>query len=407
MRISYEWFIAVRFLKEGRMQSVLIFVGVAFGVAVMVFVSALLAGLQASLVAKTLSVQPHIVLNPADLDARDVGNADGAAVFSHRQKNTQRPKSIDDWRRKEATVGAVPGVKAVASTVRGSVLVSRAGATSSVTLMGVEPRNYTRIVDIEGKMIAGHFRLGASEAVIGRDLAGDLGVGLGDKVRVVYTKDSTAIFSVVGLFDMGNKQVNQRWLFVPIREAQSLLDLASRVTDMEVRVNNVYDAEVISRHLAVQTGLQTDSWMTLNEQLLQALRSQSASGYVINVFVILAVALGISSVLAVSVVNKAREIGIMKATGTSRHSVMRIFMLQGALVGLIGSLLGALIGALFLVMYVALMKNPDGTMPFTVELEWERFAQAIVIATVLGLVSAVVPARRAASLDPAEVIAHG
>ena len=390
------------------MQTVLILTGVAFGVAVMVFLGALMEGLQENLVQQTLSVQPHIVLSPPRLEARDISSVSvQGKLITNRQKSTQRDTGLMDWRTIEDVIGADRGVSAVAATVQGEVLVNRGSVARSATLIGVQPQSYTSVLDVAGRMISGGFRLATGEAVIGKDLASDLGVGLGDKIRVAYARNRDAIFSIGGVFDMGNKTVNQRWIYVPMRQAQSLFDMSLRVSQIQVRVHDVFDAEPIAARLSLRTALDADSWMKLNQQLLKALRSQSMSRYMIQFFVVIAVALGIASVLVVSVVSKSREIGIMKATGTSSRSITTIFLLQGAMVGVLGSVLGSGIGALFSYVYAMAAKNADGTPMFPVELGWHRFVQAFAIATVLGIVSAAVPARRAAKLDPAKVITHG
>jgi lipoprotein-releasing system permease protein len=147
--------------------------------------------------------------------------------------------------------------------------------------------------------------------------------------------------------------------------------------------------------------------MGTNAQLLVGLRSQGSSSIMIQVFVVLAVALGIASVLAVSVVQKSREIGILKAMGVATGRVVRIFLLQGAIVGLAGSAVGVLVGIGLSLFFASLATNPDGTPTFPVNLNALLYARSALIATSVGIVAAVLPARRAARLDPAQVIRGG
>ena len=156
-----------------------------------------------------------------------------------------------------------------------------------------------------------------------------------------------------------------------------------------------------------RTGLVADSWMAQNRDLMTGLRSQSASSVMIQVFVILAVALGIASVLAVSVVQKAKEIGILRAAGTRAASITRIFLLQGAMLGTAGSLIGIALGSALALFFASLAKNPDGSATFPVALTPLLYGRSVAVALVVGLVSAVVPARNAARLDPATVIRNG
>ena len=207
-----------------------------------------------------------------------------------------------------------------------------------------------------------------------------------------------------GVFDLGNKDVNQRWVFVPMRSAQSLLDLPGAVSTIEVRVKDFFAADDAARAIVAKTGLAADSWTVLNRSLLIGLRSQNASSWMIQVFIIIAVALGIASVLVVSVVQKSKEIGILKAVGTSTARVRRIFLIQGGIVGMFGAVAGAALGAGLSLLFSSFAQNPDGSATFPVDLGPERFIAATLVATLTGLIAAVAPAARAARLDPAKAI---
>jgi lipoprotein-releasing system permease protein len=185
------------------------------------------------------------------------------------------------------------------------------------------------------------------------------------------------------------------------------LELPGSVSTIEAKVNDVFRADWVASQAAARTGLDADSWMKLNAQLLIALKSQSSSSYMIQFFVMLTVMLGIASVLVVSVVQKSKEIGILKATGTTTRSITKIFMIQGAMVGIVGSLLGSLVGTGLSLLFASLAKNSDGSPTFPVDLGPTRFALAFGVALTVGLLAAVAPARRAASLDPAKVIRYG
>jgi lipoprotein-releasing system permease protein len=147
--------------------------------------------------------------------------------------------------------------------------------------------------------------------------------------------------------------------------------------------------------------------MATNAQLLTGLRSQNASSIMIQTFVVLAVALGIASVLAVSVVQKSREIGILRATGTSTRQVQRIFLLQGAILGLLGSALGVALGVGLGLFFSNLARNPDGTSTFPVSLDPVLYLRSAALAVGVGLAAALLPARRAARMNPADIIRSG
>ena len=405
--MPFEWFIAVRFLREGRMQTLLILVGVGVGVGVIVFLSALMNGLQTSLIKQTLGSQAHIVLHAPDEAPRLIADEPNVAVAARVEKAAQRVRSIEQWQQIVADVGRVPGVVASSPTVTGPAFAVRGGASISVSLRGVVPELFDGIIPVTPRLTAGAFRLLGGEAAIGTDLAADLGVAVGDKVRIIANEGRAETFTIGGIFDLGNKDVNKRWVLIPLRSAQTLLDLVGGVSTVDLRVDDVFNAETISVEIASREGLVADSWMKTNAQLLTALKSQDSSKYMIQFFVIVAVALGIASVLVVSVVQKSREIGILRAVGTSRARVLRIFLIQGGLVGLAGSVIGSALGAGLALFFATLARNADGTPIFPIDLTPTLFLSAAAIAIFTGLVAAVVPARRAARLDPASVIRYG
>jgi lipoprotein-releasing system permease protein len=405
--MPFEWFMAQRFLREGRAQSLLILAGASVGVGVIVFLSALISGLQTSLIDQTLSSQAHVVVRPQEAVARALGAPEDAAVSARIDKAPQRTPAIDRWQQTLEVIRAVPGVIAAAPTVAGSAFAGRGTVSQAVSLRGVDSASYQQIVDIENRLQAGAFRLEGDSAVIGVELARDLGLSVGDKVRLTGTGERREVFTIAGVFDLGNKDVNQRWVFVPLRSAQTLLDLVGTISTIEIRVDGIFTADSIAERIAASTGLIADPWTKLNRQLLIALKSQNSSSYMIQFFVVIAVALGIASVLVVSVVQKSREIGILKAVGTPTWLVRRIFLIQGGLVGLIGSAAGSALGAGLALFFSRMAVNPDGSPTFPVDLNLGLFLGASVIATATGVFAALAPASRAAKLDPAQVVRHG
>jgi len=208
----------------------------------------------------------------------------------------------------------------------------------------------------------------------------------------------------VGVFDLGSKGVNQRNTFTTLRTAQSLLNLPAGVTSIEVTVDDIYAAETIAQRIAAATGVQADSWIKNSAQFFAAISAQTTANTAIRFLVALSVAFGIASVLVVSVVQKSREIGILRAMGIARAQILRIFLLQGGLLGLAGSLLGCGLGALSLVLWQSLARNADGTPLFPLEFDATLFTLALVLGSLTGLLAALAPAMRAARLDPVVAI---
>lgn len=405
--MRFELIVALRYLREGRGQTWLILTGIAVGVGVIVFLSALINGLQASLIEQTLGTQAHVVVRPPEEMPRVLTDGGGGVQGVRVQRPPQRVRSIAQWRRVMADVESLPDVVAVAPTVAGPAMAVRGQGSSSVAVRGVDLESYDPIVDLDGRIVEGRADLGSSHALVGTDLAADLGLGVGDRVRVQAGGDRASVFTVAGIFDFGVRELNERWVFVSLRAAQAMFGLEGGVSTIEVLGTEIFEAEGLARRIAERTGLPAESWMATNAQLLVALRSQGSSSVMIQLFVVLAVALGIASVLAVSVVQKAREIGILRATGTPTGRVMRVFLIQGGLLGLGGAVVGIGIGVVLALVFASLAQNPDGSPTFPVALTPALFGRALLTAVGVGVVSAVLPARRAARMDPADAIRNG
>jgi len=402
--LTYEWILSTRFMREGIMQTLLIISGVALGVSVIVFISALISGLQTNLFRRTLDYQAQIVIRPPREVARSLRNSDVGLQATLVQPRAQRLRSVDQWQTVSRMLEKMPEVEVVAPVVSGAGFVIRGDANKAVNLIGMEPQSYLRLIALEKQLIAGTAKVGPADILIGTVLGHDLGVGVGDKLILQTASKASVTLTICGIFDFGSKGINERSVYVALRTAQSLLNLPGGISTIEVNVEKPFDAELVAQVISAQTGLDVESWIVLNAQFFSALQAQSISNFIIRFFVGLTAALGIASVLVVSVVQKSREIGILRATGATRSQILRVFLLQGAVMGLLGSLIGSFAGWLFLIAWRGIAINADGTPLFVIEFDPMLFVWAAVGATLVGTLAAVFPARTAAKLDPAVAI---
>ena len=402
--LGFEWRVALRFLREGRMQSVLIIVGVAAGVAVIAYVTALIDGLQANTVRKTLGTQAHVALRaPDDVVTPSWPRDDATHTLSESQARAQRLRPVANWQALVPLLERRAEVRTVSPMVSGSGLALRGEASQSIALMGVELARYDRMVDLRRKLVDGAARLEPGDAIVGTELARDLGLRVGDRFSV-NTGRVTDSMRVSALVDLGIKDLNRRTVIVPLRSAQSLLELPGGATVLELQVADVWQAERLAAGLRQALPYKVESWQETNAQLVSALRAQSISTAVIRGVVAAVVVLGIASVLVVSVVQKQREIGILRAMGATRGQVMRVFLVEGAVVGALGSALGVLLAIALIWVFTKLARGSDGLPLFVIHLPPETALQTALLAVVCGVLAAVAPARRAARLDPAQAI---
>jgi lipoprotein-releasing system permease protein len=402
IELPFAWLVCLRYLREGRMQTVLILAGVTAGVAVIIFLTTLISQLQETIIDKTLGSQAHIAVRPPEaVNRTTLPPASTAAVV---QPRSQGLRSLDQWESVMRLAQELPGVEAVSPLVSGAGFAVRGDASQPMALMGVDPARYQRIVRMQKYLTLGRFEVDGASTVIGVELAKDLGVTVGDKIRLITVDGRNDLLTVAGVFDMGNRDLNRRWVFCNVKMAQSLLNLPGGVTQLDMRVSNIFNAETIAARLRAQTNLTVESWMQTNAQLLTALKSQSASNNLIRFFVTVIVAVGIASVLVVSVVQKQKEIGILRAMGASPWRIMQVFLLQGGLYGLVGSALGAGLSVGLLNFFSKITRNADGTNLISAQLDVSVVLGACALAMVVGLMAAALPARRAARLDPVQAI---
>ncbi|MBS7349083.1 MAG: ABC transporter permease [Comamonas sp.] len=396
-----QWLIATRFLREGKTQSLLILVGIAVGVAVLVFLTALVNGLQANIIERTLGTQAHIKIEPPQERNLIAPPPAGTVQLLLESQRAQRLRSINNWQQVRDLLEAMPALAAVSPLMAGPAFARRGEATVSVSLLGIDPPRYQRMVDVQSAIVQGQFRLHAQDALIGQQLAADLGLRVGDKLRLDAGQGSERVMNVVGIFQLGVRELDARYVYLNMQQAQSLLQLPGAASSLDIKLHDLFAAQAVAAQLQRLTGLKAQSWMETNTQLLNALQSQRLSTRMVGAFVALSVSLGIASVLAVSVVQRTREIGILRAMGASRRQIRQVFLLQGATLGLLGALLGCLSSYGLLAIFNAFAANL-----FSIPVDAWLPLQATLLATLTGVLSAVIPARRAAALNPVEAIRY-
>jgi len=400
-RLWTEWTIAISFLREGRAQSIMITVGVAVGVAVIVFISALIQGLQSNIVERTLGTQAHIRLLSPDEVNQVVRPAAGTVQLLQEDKRAQRLRSINNWQQITETLDQLPILTAVSPVVSGPAFVQRGDAVESVALVGINLERYQQIIPLKEYLQSGQLRVGADDVLIGSQLAKDLGVQVGSKLRLDTGQENSAVVNISGIFELGVRELDARYVYLDLKQAQSLLSLPGGVTVIDLTIADIFEADDIAAQIGRLTSLKAESWIETNAQLMNAITAQSLSTNMIIVFVAISVAFGIASVMSVSVVQRTREIGILRATGATQSQILRVFLFQGAIFGLLGSILGS--AASYVLVWVF---NSFGPGLFYIPVSIKLVMLAVLLATLTGVLAAAVPSRRAAALDPVEAIRH-
>ena len=384
--MPYEWKIAIRFLTDGKAQTFFILLGIAVGVAVQIFLNSIITGVQENLLDNTIGTSSHITIASSDADSKN---------------------RIDQYEKVLERLDIDKDIIKASPSVDGNAFLKKADKDTSLIVKGIELERADSIYNIKDRMVSGAAQIGANQILIGRDLAEEYELEAGGAVNLTMPDGSIQSFIVAGIFDLESANINGSWVFMDIMRAQKLYVLSGYASRIEMQVREPFEADLKSAKLAGSfPGLSVENWKQQNAQLLSALSSQSSSSYTIQVFVLIAIALGISSVLAVSVVQKSKQIGILKAMGVTGRSASRIFIIQGTLLGFAGAVAGIGLGALLLELF-RIGTASSGGLGFSLDIKRENIIIVLAVATFAGMAAAFVPARNSEKLNPMEVIRNG
>lgn len=408
MDVPFELHIALRYLLAKRKQafiSVISFIstlGVTVGVMALVIALALMTGLQGELRDRIVGSNPHIYV--------------------------WKTSGFTDYRAEAEKLGGLPHVLGAAPAILGKALVTASRSEAFITIKGIDPEMEPRVTDIKNALVAGDLNglapagsEGLEGIVLGKDLATNLGVGVGDSVTLLTPQGTLSPMGMIprtrrlrvgGIFSLGLYEFDSQWGFVSLDVAKRLLD-KDQVEILQLRVDDIYDAPQIARTIPQLVGQDyvTQDWSEMNKALFSALSLEKmAISLTIGLIVVVA-ALNIIASLILLVMEKNRDIAILKTMGASARSVTMIFMMQGTIIGIVGTMVGA--GAGYGLSYVLdryrVIRVPMDVyqishVPFIV-LPLD-FTLVVVSAVVVCFLATIYPSRQAARLDPAQALRY-
>ncbi|MGE3510257.1 MAG: lipoprotein-releasing ABC transporter permease subunit [Vicinamibacterales bacterium] len=408
MDIPFELQIALRYLLAKRKQafisviSAISILGVTVGVMALVIALALMTGLQQEVRDRILGSNPHMF----------VWKQDG----------------IRDYKAESEKLRQYPGVIGAAPGILGKALITSATGEAFITLKGVDPALESGVTDIGGALQSGTLdaltekpEAEVSAILLGKDLAAQLGVSVGDSVRLLTPQGSlspmgmmprTRRLTVGGVFNLGLYEFDAQWGFVSLNVAERLLD-KERVDFIQLRVRDMYEAPAMAAALPDRLGADyvVQDWSDMNRSLFSALWVEKMAISLTIGLIVMVAALNIVASLILLVMEKHRDIAILKTMGASARSVTLVFMAQGLIIGIVGTLVGA--GAGYLVSSIAdryrLIRIPIDVyqvshVPFTV-LPLD-FALVILGAILICFLATIYPSRQASRLDPAQALRY-
>lgn len=411
MPLPFSLFLALKYMKPKRtflsVISVISVIGVLLGVAVLIIVLSVMSGFDDMWRDKILGFDAHVTV--------------------------ARPGAIEDVDRLLARIRAVEGVSGAAPYVQGLVFVQHGGVVHTPLMRGIDCAQERPVSRLPEHLVAGRFDLEDDEALIGRALAARLGVGVGDTLLVyspqsfIAGRDEIGLpeeVTVAGIFEIGMWEYDIGFVFLSLGTARELYGLEGGAHAVRVMTRDPFQAMAVARRLSgtlrrEQPDLDVSTWMDQNRQLFDALRVEKNMMFFLLVFIVLVAAFGITNSLIIEVVQKTKEIGLLKALGFSSGRIMGIFLWQGWIQGAAGTGLGIALGLVVLRFRNALMRllsRALGMELFPQELYHLREIPAhttvadVVLVAVLSLtictLAGLIPAYRAARLDPARALRY-
>lgn len=385
MKLPFK--ISLRFLKSNKGQTMLIAIGIAIGISVQIFIGSLINGLQKSLINKTIGNSPQIKIS-----------------------STTEDKLIDDYYNIKSEISKINDkIINLTTTADGAALIKKDDNTYSILIRGMDINDSDKIYNIKNRIYEGRETKNSYETIIGKDLQKELNLKLNDNIEIISNAGVSKYLEVVGFYDLGVASLNKIWLITPLSTAQDIFSLGSSVTNIEMQTDDLFNADIIAGDISSSIGdnFKVSNWKDDNAELLSGLNGQSISSLMIQIFVLVSVVLGIASVLAITVLQKSKQIAILKAMGIKDKDASLIFLFEGLLLGIMGAVIGVTFGLLLSFMFSKFALNPDGTPIIQLYIDYKFIGISAIIAILSSTIAALIPARRSSKLNLLEVIKNG
>jgi lipoprotein-releasing system permease protein len=407
-------FIALRHLVARKRQTFVAVFGMGLSVTMLVAMTGLMKGFEHKFLDETLKVSPHVVvtedeLTPPDPVAQRALGRDSVALLWH-ARPVDRPARIKRPHDVVAAAGALPGVIAGAQQLVGQSILGFADRTYPVELRGIEPALQDAVTPIRGYVVDGKFESlqTASDAImLGSGVAEKLGARIGDKITAAGPTGTRLTLKVVAIFDTGIPPVDKSRAFVQLRAAQSVLRRPDEVNSIGFRLADTEVAPVYAAVIGRMSGYKTESWQEQNANWLGIFAFQNMVTRLVIFFLLVVAAFGILNILIMIVLEKKRDIAILRSVGLTRGQILRIFLLQGILMGLAGALVGCLMGMAAVWAIAKIPVHLEGlvkTDRINMWVEPSYYLAASAFAVAAGLIASILPSRKAASTEPVDVL---
>ncbi len=385
MRLSFQ--IARRFLKSNLTQTIIIILGIGIGVSVQIFIGSLINGLQKSLVESTIGNSSQITVST---------EADNGFISDY--KPLIDKVAIADSR-----------IEFVSPALDNAAFLSSGDKTQSLLVRGLDNRAAENIYNLSEYIAEGAFPTSDNHVMLGKALKDKYGLSVGGVFDLITPDKRTYSCTISGFFDLKVASINNSWCITSLQNAQDIFQTGDKISSIEMQMFNdqVFAADEAALNIKNtfnDDNLSITNWKVQNQSLLSGLQGQSISSLMIQVFVMISVVLGIASILAITVMQKSRQIGILKAMGINNTKASLIFLIEGIILGVFGAIAGIGLGLGLAYAFSTFALNADGKPVVALYIDGGFIALSGIIAVVACIIASLIPARRSSKLNPIDII---
>lgn len=407
--MSYEFFIAKRYLKSKKSSkfisiiTVISVCGVLIGVAALIFVLSMMNGFEKEVRSRIIGTTAHITVFP------------------------MHGEGIENYQSLLPEIKKIKEIKAVAPFVFFKAAISSKEESDGIVVRGIDFEQEKNVTDIAQYLLEGSFDFKSANEipgiVLGGTLAERLGVGLGDNVVLfsinkanlssAWTMPKATKFQVVGTFETGMYEYDASMSYISLESAQKLFSLGEKVSGLQIKIEDLYKAGKVAEQLDQKLGYRFYAldWMHMHKNLFSWMALEKYAMFIVLSLIIAVAAFNIISTLIMVVIEKKKDIGILKSMGSTSESIMRIFMFEGLVVGVVGTILGSILG--FSLCWVqetfkVISLPPEIYFINSLPIDMRPWDFILVSIAALGItfVATLYPAKRAAALTPVEAIRY-
>ncbi|GCD09713.1 ABC transporter permease [Clostridium tagluense] len=378
--------IAWRFLINSKIQTLVIILGIAIGISVQIFVGLLSMGLETTLLDKVVGNSTHITIYP---------------------KNS----IIENYHEKEAKIRKLDSkITSVAPVVEYAASIKRKDMVEAIQIRGFISKDLDSLYNIKNKIYKGRTIQNPKEAILGKELSEKLGLKINDNIDVITPDGKNMGIKVVGFYDLDTIKVNKILVITDLKTAQDLAGVGDAASSMQLSTSDPYNADSIATK--IETGLKDknlkiENWKDQNKLLVSAIMGEKVCSIVIQLCVMIAAVLSIISIMGISVVQKYKQIGILKAMGIKDGSAGAIFLIQAFILGIVGTCLGVALTYIYIRGFNRYIVSSDGTPIVKIIINYSFIIKLCIIDVIASTLAAFFPAIKSFKLTPVEVIKNG